>query len=129
MQMDKAVLQSPPSWWSGLKYKTGINRRSSASVSTLVVEWIEILLSNVLKNPGYESPPSWWSGLKLEKQSEYISCEGVSTLVVEWIEINFETGARNPSLRSPPSWWSGLKFPSSQPLSMQACLHPRGGVD
>ena len=55
---------SPPSWWSGLKsLATGLINKSRY-VSTLVVEWIEIL-----------SPLKIYPHLL------------VSTLVVEWIEI------------------------------------------
>ena len=57
--------KSPPSWWSGLKYSALVYVYTSAIVSTLVVEWIEIFC-----------PSPWARGSK------------VSTLVVEWIEIN-----------------------------------------
>ena len=60
---DLSSARSPPSWWSGLKsvwypcILIGIN------VSTLVVEWIEMVRRNPPKGI-YMSPPSWWSGLK-----------------------------------------------------------------
>ena len=60
----KACVESPPSWWSGLKYT--------------LVERIGM---------GTQSPPSWWSGLKSAGQTDDILRRVVSTLVVEWIEI------------------------------------------
>ena len=55
---------SPPSWWSGLKYRKTAVVYGKGRVSTLVVEWIEIVrLFRYM-----------WNGM-------------VSTLVVEWIEI------------------------------------------
>ena len=35
--------QSPPSWWSGLKFTVPAEYLVSVLVSTLVVEWIEII--------------------------------------------------------------------------------------
>ena len=65
----------------------GDNNRETevVSVSTLVVEWIEM--------------PEFKAKLVMEV---------VSTLVVEWIEISTSVTPA-PCLRSPPSWWSGLK--------------------
>ena len=60
-----ACLLSPPSWWSGLKYHAVRDSHARRRVSTLVVEWIEILTC--------PSPAVWYC---------------VSTLVVEWIEIS-----------------------------------------
>ena len=78
---------SPPSWWSGLKYDIVTGPSSSLQVSTLVVEWIEILSDCSMDTARELSPPSWWSGLK--SPCTYLSNAGarVSTLVVEWIEI------------------------------------------
>ena len=76
---------SPPSWWSGLKFDNPTMWEYNSHVSTLVVEWIEILRSIV-----------------------YAICFRVSTLVVEWIEMLYLMKYA-ASLWSPPSWWSGLK--------------------
>ena len=56
------------------------------SVSTLVVEWIEIVTL-------------------VYRHAEPL----VSTLVVEWIEITHMIAICNKKDESPPSWWSGLK--------------------
>ena len=76
-------------------------------VSTLVVEWIEIL-AGMTQQQVAESPPSWWSGLKSNSYWYVPFPQVVSTLVVEWIEIN-RSGLKNLETGSPPSWWSGLK--------------------
>ena len=55
---------SPPSWWSGLKCPPAPHTWRIPAVSTLVVEWIEIVDDELFKK-----------------------IEDVSTLVVEWIEI------------------------------------------
>ena len=59
------VLLSPPSWWSGLKSHALVWHSAVEDVSTLVVEWIEIIVRDII-NPVPQ----------------------VSTLVVEWIEIH-----------------------------------------
>ena len=76
------------------------------SVSTLVVEWIEITLWS--EQVAYE----YVSTLVVEWIEIYslfaIFCHAlVSTLVVEWIEIIFKHAVTYPD----------------------GCLHPRGGVD
>ena len=58
------------------------------NVSTLAVEWIEIILS----------------------PEQMMEAKQVSTLAVEWIEIQDECYPAQMS-RSPPSRWSGLKYP------------------
>ena len=63
-------LSSPPSWWSGLKYRQAQPVLLRSLVSTLVVEWIEILHH-------YGQP---------------LVCT-VSTIVVEWIEMDRYTYA------------------------------------
>ena len=75
-------------------------------VSTLVVEWIEIIAS-----------------------LSFYGKDSVSTLVVEWIEICQCSLSAFLPLPSPPSWWSGLKYPQAFQCSCHYCLHPRGGVD
>ena len=55
-------------------------------VSTLVVEWIEIFWAGD-SFPSFMSPPSWWSGLKYLHIPHLSYSSKVSTLVVEWIEI------------------------------------------
>ena len=100
------IRKSPPSWWSGLKSVVSIFSTIRLRVSTLVVEWIEIL--NLHQHSGY--PP-------------------VSTLVVEWIEM-----AHNPLDQF--GWhvstlvveWIEICSVSMTAILLQ-CLHPRGGVD
>ena len=77
-------------------------------VSTLVVEWIEISSLPRPKNI-FPSPPSWWSGLKCWTKYAKRAGPAVSTLVVEWIEMDFNDEKEKMERRSPPSWWSGLK--------------------
>ena len=55
-------------------------------VSTLVVEWIE-MIQRLMKRDFQASPPSWWSGLKSVLWGIPAPASQVSTLVVEWIEI------------------------------------------
>ena len=55
---------SPPSWWSGLKSVLTVIKIIPDTVSTLVVEWIEIKSDPTLMAIPPTSPPSWWSGLK-----------------------------------------------------------------
>ena len=81
-----ACLLSPPSWWSGLKYHAVRDSHARRRVSTLVVEWIEILTC--------PSPAVWYcvstlvvEWIEIDQQTaDFINCV-VSTLVVEWIEI------------------------------------------
>ena len=75
-------------------------------VSTLVVEWIEIGLCTYCSSPS-PSPPSWWSGLKFSGSDNSSSAKA-----------------------SPPSWWSGLKLQlTGKEMKFVESLHPRGGVD
>ena len=102
--------------------------RPLLSVSTLAVEWIEIA-PHWPAPSFYASPPSRWSGLKLVDGD---------------IHVDFT--------ESPPSRWSGLKFKAIQKINDSTFvstlavewieiegeersvggalgLHPRGGVD
>ncbi len=77
-------------------------------VSTLAVEWIEIVSRLACGFCGTGSPPSRWSGLKLGVVAALIALAAiVSTLAVEWIEI------------------FGVQEYTANPFR----LHPRGGVD
>ena len=76
-------------------------------VSTLAVEWIEILRSLTRLPPKTPSPPSRWSGLKYCNAITMPNSDQVSTLAVEWIEM-----------------------PLNQLFIVSLLsLHPRGGVD
>ena len=66
---DCVYMVSPPSRWSGLKFKILSKLINITIVSTLAVEWIEIYRNAGAGHPG-----------------------GVSTLAVEWIEIGCLTG-------------------------------------
>ena len=61
---DTSTPLSPPSWWSGLKSVLTVIKIIPDTVSTLVVEWIEIKSDPTLMAIPPTSPPSWWSGLK-----------------------------------------------------------------
>ena len=81
-----ACLLSPPSWWSGLKYHAVRDSHARRRVSTLVVEWIEILTC--------PSPAVWYcvstlvvEWIEIAIRSAPLASVIVSTLVVEWIEI------------------------------------------
>ena len=64
----------------------GMTQQQVADVSTLVVEWIEIA-THFAGCFLITSPPSWWSGLKSVVPQEQLAFINVSTLVVEWIEM------------------------------------------
>ena len=100
------TLESPPSWWSGLK-----------------------LNFNFLLGDKYKSPPSWWSGLKSDFRPGSSQGFYVSTLVVEWIEI---TAANEYAVSVYVSTlvveWIEI-YVATVFLLTFICLHPRGGVD
>ena len=119
--------KSPPSWWSGLKYREAVSPQALKSVSTLVVEWIEISYSLLSISPnGVSTLVVEW--IEILGGVAVCSHFRVSTLVVEWIEIG-GYGGRSAYPMSPPSWWSGLKYILISPVALTDSLHPRGGVD
>ena len=87
-------------------------------VSTLVVEWIEILQGahyillleslNKSNTPACHVSTLVVEWIEISNRNAFNVAVPVSTLVVEWIEICavFQCGV---SGKSPPSWWSGLK--------------------
>ena len=99
-----------------MKFIPRVHMTMFPRVSTLVVEWIEIILIHAISVWAIASPPSWWSGLKSAGASPYRSAYTVSTLVVEWIEI-VPIEWLGEMFVSPPSWWSGLKLTLGRDLS------------
>ncbi len=101
--------KSPPSWWSGLKSILSDITGDNSTVSTLVVEWIEIKsdLRQIAEHLVSTLVVEW---IEIAYLRWELCCVIVSTLVVEWIEIPFSLGESGLQCLSPPSWWSGLKF-------------------
>ena len=77
---------SPPSRWSGLKYTVASNQLPVLPVSTLAVEWIEIISSNssICRNRVSTLAVEW---IEIVPATCLLHASGVSTLAVEWIEI------------------------------------------
>ena len=84
--LNPARLSSPPSWWSGLKFRPAYDRTEICPVSTLVVEWIEIMMDiNGLISLDVSTLVVEWIEIRWSASS--LASSSVSTLVVEWIEI------------------------------------------
>ena len=79
---------------------------ATASVTTCVVVWIEMLKSSITII-SILSPPAWWCGLKLLWYIYDSNNKHVTTCVVVWIEIVYIQRPRYHAL----------------------CHHLRGGVD
>ena len=109
---------SPPSRWSGLKSSPMTGCRTGRIVSTLAVEWIEIMTTQGFKD-GITVSTLAVEWIEIQKQTVITVGLIVSTLAVEWIEIS-ASGGVTTSNKSPPSRWSGLKllhFPRPLPHS------------
>ena len=78
------------------------------NVSTLAVEWIEIISLAPISTPLVVSTLAveW---IEITKNVTEEIKQVVSTLAVEWIEIG-QTKSNDYGTVSPPSRWSGLKF-------------------
>ena len=97
-------------------------------VSTLAVEWIEILRKQRRTlNLKVSTLAVEWIEIYLLLYYAFLS--RVSTLAVEWIEIGRKLSDGYKQGTSPPSRWSGLKFEKVREWLEVNCLHPRGGVD
>ena len=91
-----------------MKYQRNLRSSARVLVSTLAVEWIEIVtLVYRHAEPLVSTLAVEW----IEIAVQVIICmfTFVSTLAVEWIEI-LEYEKNLVKTGSPPSRWSGLKF-------------------
>ena len=141
---------SPPSRWSGLKFAVLMHALWVYIVSTLAVEWIEIVTMSAEEDGEIVSTLAveW---IEIYQQILPVGLTEVSTLAVEWIEIPLLSISCSYSM-SPPSRWSGLKYnlnprctpqylvstlavewieirPRTSKEAKHGGLHPRGGVD
>ena len=98
-------------------------------VSTLAVEWIEILLYLRPRPHPVQSPPSRWSGLKSWLVCGTCETCVVSTLAVEWIEIWSDMGSIHfLHVSTLAVEWIEISESILIPGGLFR-LHPRGGVD